>query len=213
MLTAKLLAAASRMLDILSSSNLTHIGDKLSPTKFLPSCFARRGTCWRITSRTLKQKIMRRHSKLDQQRKKSYLHLESSANSNIAGSKDWDRRSIPITSFNADKVDIKFNRTSDAESRRSEKRWGSNNDIVFSFPSSGARYVATDARAARTCSLSSSDNAITNLTSLSEMLPRSFNSSFIVTVTLHFATPARLNAAAVRTFVKSNHCKNKNNKM
>mmetsp|Transcript_21096 Transcript_21096/g.31833 ORF Transcript_21096/g.31833 Transcript_21096/m.31833 type:complete len:218 (-) Transcript_21096:792-1445(-) len=112
--------------------------------KSLPSCFARRGILSMTASRI--------------------RHLPSSAKSSIAGSNDWCKRSVPITSLSSDKDDIILRRTSELESRNSNNMGGNKFDTDASFPNKGANSVATIANAARTLTLSSSVNPTKRVT-------------------------------------------------
>mmetsp|Transcript_17499 Transcript_17499/g.25282 ORF Transcript_17499/g.25282 Transcript_17499/m.25282 type:complete len:200 (+) Transcript_17499:632-1231(+) len=146
------------------------------------------------------------------------LHFPSCARSKMAGNNDCDNRSTPITSFKDDRDEIRFRRTSDAASRSSNNTGGTRCAMVASFPKTGASSVATMAKAARTCSLSSSVKLVTRFTNRSATvvwgsLAAGGSSPLrpVVipggTMALHWATAAKLNVAAVRTSA-SGSCNN-----
>mmetsp|Transcript_10812 Transcript_10812/g.30969 ORF Transcript_10812/g.30969 Transcript_10812/m.30969 type:complete len:266 (-) Transcript_10812:972-1769(-) len=189
----RFLAAAVRIVAMSSPSQFTQMEANLSVKKYCPSCRPSKGMCSIVLRRI--------------------LHWLSCARSRMAGSNDCDRRFTPTTSSSAPNDEIKFNRTSDAASRSSSRIGGTRCVMVASLPIIGANSVATIASAARTCSLSSSVNVVTLLTSrsaavtrgpwystlTSNALPSGLPGVGTGTMAPHRATDARLNVAAVRT--------------
>mmetsp|Transcript_10908 Transcript_10908/g.16356 ORF Transcript_10908/g.16356 Transcript_10908/m.16356 type:complete len:318 (-) Transcript_10908:911-1864(-) len=219
----KFSAADFRIVDMLSPSHPTHKLIIWSLKNSCPSCFAKSGMCCIIASLILFMILFEESDIMKQQRlsflqRKTYLHLESFARSIIAGNKDCDSKLTPITSFKEPREEITFNRTSEVVSRRSNNTCGTKSEIVASFPSKGARSVATIASAALTFSLSSSVSAFTFFTRrlATDMRGRFDISSLLVdlelagggqgTTHLHFATAAKFSVAAVLTSA-SGSCK------
>mmetsp|Transcript_7929 Transcript_7929/g.19495 ORF Transcript_7929/g.19495 Transcript_7929/m.19495 type:complete len:217 (+) Transcript_7929:570-1220(+) len=185
--SAMLVVAASRIVAMSSPSQLTQIEDSLSVKKSFPNCLASWGVCSIMANRI--------------------LHFPSCAKSTIAGKSDCDNKSTPMTLFKLSNDDIRLRRTSDAASRNKSRMGGTKCVMVASFPKMGASSVATMARAARTCSLSSSVKEVTRLTRRSAAVtlvgdgssrPPSAPSGKMV-ASHPLATTARLKVAAVRT--------------
>mmetsp|Transcript_25034 Transcript_25034/g.31526 ORF Transcript_25034/g.31526 Transcript_25034/m.31526 type:complete len:211 (-) Transcript_25034:659-1291(-) len=184
-------AAACLIVEISSRSHPTQCVVSFSLKKSFPNCFARCGICCIIASRI--------------------LHFPSSARSIIAGNKDCDRRSTPITLFNAPRDEITFKRTSEVVSLNRSRTGGTRSVIVASFPKCDESSVATIPRAALTFSLSSSVNVVTFLTSRfatderghllssSDVSAEPLEDGGQGTVQLHFPTSAKFNVAAVLT--------------
>ena len=79
------------------------------------------------------------------------LHCLSSANSNMAGKRAFDKYSTPITSFTNCNLEMMFNLTSGNSSFNNCKKIGNKFSIVSSLPSNGANPDNSVATAALTC--------------------------------------------------------------
>lgn len=78
-------------------------------------------------------------------------HLESSANSTMAGKRLCESVFTPITSLTQSKLEMMLRRTSGHSSLSCAKKSGSKWSMVFSFPTTGERPMMTLASADFTC--------------------------------------------------------------
>jgi len=123
--------AASRIEYTQSPNQDIHKLPSFSSKNWTPNWLASNGICSIIAKRT--------------------LHCLSSASSTIAGSKDWDNNSIPITLLTKSNLDIIFKRTSGISSFNNCKNNGNKFSIVDSFPNNGANPPILRANEPRTC--------------------------------------------------------------
>mmetsp|Transcript_37828 Transcript_37828/g.96705 ORF Transcript_37828/g.96705 Transcript_37828/m.96705 type:complete len:213 (+) Transcript_37828:372-1010(+) len=126
----RLVMAAALTVDTESASQAMHILASLSSKKAAPSCEARRGMCSMMARRT--------------------RHWRSSASSMMAGRSDCDRESTPITWLTESSFEIMLSLASWCSSLSSDRKRGTSCSIVWLLPSTGARPMMTEARAART---------------------------------------------------------------
>mmetsp|Transcript_8008 Transcript_8008/g.21230 ORF Transcript_8008/g.21230 Transcript_8008/m.21230 type:complete len:380 (-) Transcript_8008:390-1529(-) len=178
----KFLIAASRMENTQSPSQFRQRSPRFmsSWNRSLPSCFASNGMCSMIASRT-----------------RQFL---SSARSTMAGRSSLARRSIPITNDTLSRREMTFKRTSGNSSFKSTSTSSTTSRTVMSTPTSGARPITFDAKAARTCCEGSVTSSRTagRISRTTRSIPPSLFGSDLVATTSRVVSATR-NAAAVRT--------------
>mmetsp|Transcript_35119 Transcript_35119/g.65069 ORF Transcript_35119/g.65069 Transcript_35119/m.65069 type:complete len:212 (+) Transcript_35119:491-1126(+) len=165
----KFSAAAMRIWYTESRIQSIHCPHSFCLNKSGPSFAAKIGMCLRIASRI--------------------LHFLSRASSSIAGIRDCDNSSIPMTSFTASSLEMTFRRTSGSSSLSNWRNWGSRNSSATSFGAHLARAMITEAKAARVYWQSSLASASIGFMSF----------SVVNFFPISAPTPATFWAAAVRT--------------
>lgn len=124
-----------------STSQVMHKVLSFSSKNSTPSCPASSGMYWMMANRT--------------------RHLLSSANSTIAGNKDWLNCWIPITSLTQSKFDMMLSLTSGHSSFSCDKNMGNKCSIVLFLPKIGDNPIMTEARADFTCWFGSLTRSLT----------------------------------------------------
>mmetsp|Transcript_9169 Transcript_9169/g.15667 ORF Transcript_9169/g.15667 Transcript_9169/m.15667 type:complete len:220 (-) Transcript_9169:838-1497(-) len=123
--------AASRMEKTVSPSQPMQRLLSLSSKNSLPSCLARSGMYSMMARRT--------------------RHWRSRASSTMAGRRDWERSSMPMSLLTSSSLEMMLRRTSGKSSLRRMRKMSRRYLRVFSRPRMGASPMITEASEERTC--------------------------------------------------------------